>query len=337
MCGVTDASAQNCILTTYANGESNSTYDFAEVKSARSWVEILSLPIAPKIFSLIWNARKGDILIAHYPFPLCDIAITLFSLNKLPPIYVYWHSNIVSQKLSKWLFSPFTYIMLHKAKRILVASPLMIENSKILSHFKNKCLVVPYGIESSANISSDEVPEVRDYFLCVGRHVKYKGFEYAIRSMVSNSYRLIIIGDGELFAYHKKLIRDLGLEDKVTLLRSVDDEVKNRYIQGCKALLVPSVLESEAFALVQLEAMRAGKPVINTFLKSGVPWVARHYQEGITVEPKNCEQLDQAMTKLMADDTLYKKLANGAHARFFDTFTEKKFSEEVKNLLLKAS
>ncbi len=93
----------------------------------------------------------------------------------------------------------------------------------------------------------------------------------------------------------------------------VSEMEKMQQIKDCDFLVLPSVSKAEAFALVQIEAMAFGKPVINTSLPSGVPYVSPDGVTGITVEPENVEELKDAMDKLVSDEEM--RLRYGAAAR----------------------
>jgi rhamnosyl/mannosyltransferase len=43
-------------------------------------------------------------------------------------------------------------------------------------------------------------------------------------------------------------------------------------------------------------------PVINTNLPTGVPWVSKNKETGLTVPPRNPSALAEAITTLLADD-----------------------------------
>src|SRR5213079_1381252 len=87
------------------------------------------------------------------------------------------------------------------------------------------------------------------------------------------------------------------------------------------ALLFPSNARSEAFGLVQLEAMASGCPVINTAIPhSGVAWVSRHLETGLTVRMNDSAALVDAACRLLADCDLRDRLAAAARLRVIQEF-----------------
>ena len=97
------------------------------------------------------------------------------------------------------------------------------------------------------------------------------------------------------------------------------------------ALWFPSNVRSEAFGLVQVEAMASGCPAINCDIPgSGVPWVCRHELEGLTVPRNDPQAFAAAARRLLAEDGLRERLAQGAKQRaeeFSDTIMAKRSLE----------
>jgi rhamnosyl/mannosyltransferase len=144
--------------------------------------------------------------------------------------------------------------------------------------------------------------------------------------------RLVIVGNGPLFEKHKLLSQTLGVCNKVSFEQNAsDDEVKS-LINGSTALIMPSIMHNEAFGLVQLEAMRLSKPVINTSLASTVPMIARHQKEGLTVEPNDPDALAQAMFQIESDKRWAATLGDNGYKRFNEKFTDIKFELALDDL-----
>lgn len=75
---------------------------------------------------------------------------------------------------------------------------------------------------------------------------------------------------------------------------------------------MPSVEKSEAFGLVQLEAMACAKPIVGCELNNGASYVNRHGETGVLVPPRDPAGLARALNELLADESLRIRLgANG--------------------------
>jgi rhamnosyl/mannosyltransferase len=92
---------------------------------------------------------------------------------------------------------------------------------------------------------------------------------------------------------------------------------------------LPSIAPSEAFGIVQLEAMICGKPVISTNLPTGVPYVNQHGVTGEVVEPNNVEDLRLAIIKLLKDANLREIYGRNGFNRVIESFTKQNMVKQV--------
>lgn len=312
-----------------------------EVVRAAAIGQLFSMPIAPGLLLALWKRiHSSDLVVVHYPFPIADLAIALYPF-KLPPVVVYWHSEIVFQKRIRKVVHPFTRRMLSRASCIVVSSPLLPKYSGMLRRYSEKIQVIPFGYTPSGAVGISQRRAVDDpygplahdgYFLCVGRHVPYKGIDILIRAAVEAKVNLRILGYGPLLKMHKKLHNQLGGSSRIRFVENADDDEVERQLKGCMALVLPSLHENEAFGLVQIEAMAFGKPVVNTRLNSGVPWVARDQIEALTVEPGNVGQLGGVLRQLNGNFKLRNELGERAFIRWQSLFTEEQFLSRTESL-----
>ena len=93
-------------------------------------------------------------------------------------------------------------------------------------------------------------------------------------------------------------------------------------------------MKSEAFGLVQQEAMAYGKPVINTKLKSGVPEVSVDGETGITVEPGNVDGLAKAMQELIDNPVKRLQLGKAARKKVDEQYTMEVMLERIRKVYL---
>ena len=125
----------------------------------------------------------------------------------------------------------------------------------------------------------------------------------------------MIIGSGELEEKLKLQARSLGVEDRVHFAGFVPDEELPAYYAAADIFALPSVEAAEAFGIVQVEAMAYGLPVVNTELPTGVPFVSKHGQTGLTVPPRDAQALAESITTLIDSKEMRQRFSTNARRR----------------------
>lgn len=127
----------------------------------------------------------------------------------------------------------------------------------------------------------------------------------------------------------KTVKRAVPVQDKVKLLGRISDEDLPAYYGACKVFCLSSIQKTEAFGIVQIEAMSCSKPLIATRIpQSGVSWVNAHGESGLNVAPENARELAEAIQTLTHDENTYRKYTENAGKRFQNLFTQKKMIDQ---------
>ena len=76
-----------------------------------------------------------------------------------------------------------------------------------------------------------------------------------------------------------------------------------------------------------------GKPVINTNLESGVPYVSIHGKTGLTVQPENSVQLAKAINFLCENKSIREKFGKSARERVLTVFNENNIIKKLCKIM----
>ncbi len=310
-----------------------------KVIRTKSFGKVFSTSISPSM--IYWLKKIGndyDIIHLHLPDPMANLAY--FLAKPKTKLILHWQSDIIKQKRLLFFYEPLQNWILKKADKIIATSPNYIEGSKYLKKYKEKCIVIPLGLNSNKfKINENKEKEIKSLYkdkpiiFTLGRLVYYKGFNYLIEAMKDIDAYLLLGGEGPLKEKLQKKIEDLNLKGKVFLLGKIKDEELSSYYRCCDVFCLPSISKTEAFGIVQMEAMYFKKPIISTDIKgSGVSWVNQNNITGLVVPPKDSTALSEAINKILNNKELKEKFGENGRKRFEKEFNITIISQKILNL-----
>jgi rhamnosyl/mannosyltransferase len=289
---------------------------------------------------LIRGLRKVEADILHMQVPNPTMILALLAARPRPPLVVTYQSDVINQKLRAKLFRPLERLAYRKVRRILPSSPTYSGGSPFLRAYADRLNVLPMGIDLQPYLTPEPAARARaehireeharagPIWLGAGRMVYYKGFVHAIRALARIEGRLLLIGDGPDEPLLREEAERQGVGDRVLFLGRLPCRELIPYYLAADAFWFSSNARSEAFGLVQVEAMAAGCPVINTQIPhSGVPWVSLHEETGLTVPVNDPEALAAAAKRLLDEPELRARLTAAAKARAAAEFDHRLMAE----------
>ncbi len=290
--------------------------------------------------AMIWKLRRiyknYDIIHIHHPDPMAALALRLTGFKG--KVVLHWHSDIIRQNKLLRYYRPLQNWLIKRADLIVGTSPVYIENSEALKDVQHKTICVPIGVTDPSQQEEKTPVDLASRYpgkkiiFSLGRLVLYKGFDHLIEAAkyIPDDYVVLIGGEGFLHENLQHLIDAEGLQDKVKLVGFIPQDEMVSYFKSCRLFCLSSIDKREAFAIVQIEAMAFGKPIVSTNIPgSGVPWVNLDGVSGFTVEPCNSKALADAIVRLCTDDALYERFSRQARQRYESLFT---FSQMIDSM-----
>lgn len=303
---------------------------------------LFSSPLAPGF--LWWLSRlDSDILHFHMPNPIGELACLLRPPRRGRIIATY-HSDIVRQRITGFLYRPMQQAFLRRARYIMPTSQRYLDTSETLRPHRERCRVVPLGLpvedyaptEASRRYTNSlqaKNPEAwRIAFVGVLRY--YKGLNWLIKALalLPEKAHLFIAGLGPEEPSLKKETARLKLDGRVHFLGAISEQEKTGLLHGCDVYCLPAHLRSEAFGLGQIEAMLCGRPVVATQLPTGVAEVCQDGETGLLAAPADAASLAAALRKLMENPDLCRKLGQKARVRAENLYSAQAMGASLKDI-----
>jgi len=288
--------------------------------NSRYWFTFLSIPLVLKI------AKEADIIHTTLYNAALPAKIGAFLLRKpsvimIPEVLGEHWKNFEIGALSKKIYWLLEKIILKlNFTKYIAISKSTARRMKGIS--KKKTEVVYCGVDYNFfNLKKYDGRKIRKkyglgknfvYFF-FGRPGISKGLEYLIKAVPEISKRipnakLLAIVSRDLaydkrYNYIKKLIKKIGIEDKVILVDPVARKELPNYIKAADCVVVPSL--TEGFGFCAAEACAMGKPVVASNTTSLPEVVSGKY---VLVKPKNSEAIAIGVEMVKKGKTAKSKL-----------------------------
>ena len=308
--------------------------DGVEVVRAAAFGKVASVPIAPSLPLHLWKSRC-DCVVLHEPNPIAAAALAL----RIPArhLVIWHHSDLVRPWWAPRAYRPLQRMLYRRASCVVVSSQRLADHSRVVQ-LARRVVVIPFGIKLDKYFDSGPRDSLKSealrsrygapIILCVGRLVYYKGLDVLIKALETCPGTLLVIGTGPMELELRNLSEQLGIKSRVKFIGRVSNEDLLSFYRAADLFVLSSTQPTEAFGLVQIEAMACGLPVVSTDLPTAVPWVNQHEVTGLVVPPGDPNALASAIGRLLEDQAMRTRMGEAGRRRAAEQFSGERMARD---------
>lgn len=296
-----------------------------------------STSMAPSLPWLLWRRRRSaDVVHVHMPDPLAALAVWL--ARPRGKVVLHWHSDVVRQRVARYLYRPLERWLLHRADAIIATSRAYADSSPMLQHFRDKVAVIPIGAHPPEPVEPDRVARLRQRYgdkrlvFALGRMTYYKGWDVLIEATrrMPSDVLVVVGGGGSDLPRYRAMAERAGLSERVRFVGPLSAASVEAHFALADVFCMPSTLRAEAFGVAVLEAMARGLAVVSTDIPgSGLGWLQQHGVTGLQVAPRDAPALADALGRLLADAELRARFGAAGRARWAALFTAETMADQT--------
>ncbi len=299
------------------------------------------------LFKIYRFIRKNEYNVVHTHSSKAGIIGRIAAKMARTPIIIHTIHGLPFHAYQN-LFLNKLYVLIEKIgarlsdKIITVTYKIVNDSLKNGIGFKDKFKVVRSGLDISTFTKNDfDIEEVRKRLgiskedIVVGKIARFselKGHKYlidAIKKIISSNPRVkvLLVGSGELENKIKGVVKDLNLEQNIIFTGLIEYEKVPEIISALDILVHTSLLEGLPRVFPQAFLLR--KPVVS-FDIDGASEVVLNNETGFLVEPKNSEQLAEAIIKLINDQKLRERFGENGYNLVRENWSQEKMVDDLE-------
>ena len=307
---------QHCVKVVAFNGR-QSAYDFGGslvdlgLPIQKGWVANVYV-VCASIWCLarMFHKMQPDRIVSFMEpanFPVV-LAATLVGVLERVVVSVH-HDPVRLPKLRQFMIPVF-----YRSPLKVISVSRGVKDALVSLGVRPACITTIYNpAEITAAPVASRSPHSGRYILGVGRLHPDKGFDRLLRSFATTEHgdvHLVLLGDGNEKGRLISVARELGVASRVMMSGAVSNV--NVWYQHAECLAVSS--RTEAWAIVIVEAMANGCPVVSFACEYGPLEIIKHGDNGLLVPDGDVEALSRAIDRLISDRALRERLANAGTA-----------------------
>ena len=301
----------------------------------------LQLPLpSTALWSLL---RSPNPLHGHLPSPGVLLVLVLARLVRpRRKVTTHWHCFLEPGRgvngLLYSLYQGLALWLVPKLSAVITTSPLLAKELVRCGCAHQKVFVLPCCLSQQqeqlglALPMPETAPVEALRVLYIGRLDSYKRLDWLLEALstLRSPWQLAVVGDGPKRAQFERLAERLAHQNSVRFYGRLDEAAKLHQLSLSDVLVLPSESSNEAFGIVQLEAMAAGRPPLAfDHIRSGMGWVGRLSGLPWSQSP---EGLPEVLQRLGDQPQLRRHLSHQARERYLRMFARSVWLRQLQKL-----